>query len=257
MVGAPGAGKGTQANVLSGRLGLPHVASGELFREAVQAGTPLGKKVSGYIERGALVPDDLTTVAVMERLAQPDAAKGVILDGFPRTRSQAEALDAALARNGDKVLTALYLHVPPEELLRRLSGRWVCRKEGHVYHETDNPPKRAGVCDIDGSKLYQREDDEPATVQARLDQQLPPMYEVVDHYTDQGVLAAVPGEGDIDEVTAALLHAVDREKARQHHVPTGESTHPSAAPQAVGPGLAGNEPADGGLHEARVGRGRS
>jgi adenylate kinase len=208
MVGAPGSGKGTQARRLSAQLGLPHVASGDLFREAVGEGTPLGKQVSEYIERGALVPDDLATRVVMERLARPDARNGVILDGFPRTRPQAEALDRALAERGGRVAAALYLGVRPEELQRRLAGRYVCRAAGHVYHETDDPPRRPGVCDVDDSELFQRSDDDPATVRARLEQQLPPMYEVVDHYTDQGVLSAVDGEGPLEEVNAALLAAI-------------------------------------------------
>jgi adenylate kinase len=208
MVGAPGSGKGTQARRLSEQLGLPHVASGDLFREAVRQGTPLGKQVSGYIERGALVPDDLATRVVMQRLARPDASRGVILDGFPRTRPQAETLDKALAEHGSRVAAALYLGVRPEELQRRLSGRYVCRAGGHVYHETDDPPRRPGACDVDGSELYQRSDDDPDTVRARLEQQIPPMYEVVDHYTDQGVLSAVDGEGPLDQVTEALLAAI-------------------------------------------------
>lgn len=208
MVGAPGSGKGTQAHRLSEQLGLPHVASGDLFREAVGQGTPMGKQVSGYIERGALVPDDLATQVVMERMARPDARKGVVLDGFPRTRPQAEALDRALAEHGDRVTAALYLGIRPEELQRRLSGRYVCRAEGHVYHQTDHPPRRPGVCDLDGSELYQRSDDDPATVGARLEQQLPSMYEVVDHYTDQSVLSAVDGEGPPEQVNRALLAAI-------------------------------------------------
>lgn len=208
MVGAPGAGKGTQAAILSGRLGLPHLASGELFRAAVRAGTPLGRQVQAYLERGALAPDEVAIRVILERLAWPDAAEGAILDGFPRTRPQAEALDVALARKGAKVSAALYVGVREPELLRRLSARWLCRAEGHSYHALDHPPLRAGVCDIDGSELYQRDDDRPATVRARLERQLPPMYDVVDHYTERGVLTAVDGEGPIDEVTEALLRAI-------------------------------------------------
>jgi adenylate kinase len=224
MVGAPGSGKGTQARRLSDQLGLPHVASGDLFREAMRQGTPLGKRVSEYIERGALVPDDLATQVVMERLARPDARKGVILDGFPRTRPQAEALDRALAESGSRVAAALYLGVRPEELQRRLSGRYVCRAGGHVYHETDDPPRRPGICDVDGSELYQRSDDDPATVRARLEQQLPPMYEVVDHYTDQGVLSAVDGEGSLEQVNEALLAAIRGTPADPHAAVSAVST---------------------------------
>jgi adenylate kinase len=208
MVGAPGAGKGTQAAILAERLGIPHVASGELFRNAVRAATPLGAAVQDYLERGQLVPDGLAIQVILDRLAQPDAARGAILDGFPRTRPQAEALTAALARRGQRVDQALYVGVRESELRRRLSGRWICRANGHSYHAIDHPPKRPGVCDLDGSELYQREDDRPETVRARLAAQLPPMYDVVDYYTEQGILTAVDGEGPIDEVTDALLRTI-------------------------------------------------
>jgi adenylate kinase len=208
MVGAPGAGKGTQAEILAERLGIPHVASGELFRAAMHSGTPLGQTVRGYIEQGALVPDKLAIAVVLERLRQPDAAGGAILDGFPRTRPQAQALDIALARVGQRVAQALYVGVREAELRRRLSGRWVCRANGHTYHVIDRPPRRPGICDIDGSPLYQRPDDRPKTVQARLAAQLPPMYEVIDYYTERGVLTAVDGEGPVEEVAEALLRAV-------------------------------------------------
>ena len=208
MVGAPGAGKGTQAAILAERLGIPHVASGELFRAAVRAETPLGAAVRGYLERGQLVPDELAIEVIVDRLAQPDAANGAILDGFPRTRPQAEALTTALARRGQRVEQALYVGVRESELRRRLSGRWICRANGHSYHVIDHPPARPGVCDIDGSPLYQRDDDRPDTVRARLAAQLPPMYDVVDYYTEQGILTAVDGEGTIDEVTDALLRCL-------------------------------------------------
>jgi len=208
MVGAPGAGKGTQAAILAARLGIPHVASGELFRNAVRAASPLGAAVRDYLERGQLVPDDLAIEVILDRLAQPDAARGAILDGFPRTRPQAEALTAALARRGQRVDQALYVGVRESELRRRLSGRWICRANGHSYHAIDHPPKRPGVCDIDGSELYQRDDDRPETVRARLAAQLPPMYDVVDYYTELGILTAVDGEGTIEEVSDALLRAI-------------------------------------------------
>lgn len=208
MVGAPGAGKGTQAEILAERLGIPHVASGELFRAAMQSGTPLGQTVRGYIEQGALVPDKLAITVVLERLRQPDAAGGAILDGFPRTRPQAQALDIALGRVAQRVAQALYVGVREAELRRRLSGRWVCRASGHTYHVIDRPPRRPGICDIDGSPLYQRPDDRPETVKARLAAQLPPMYEVIDYYTERGVLTAVDGEGPVDEVAEALVRAV-------------------------------------------------
>jgi adenylate kinase len=208
MVGAPGAGKGTQAAILARHLGLPHVASGELFRSAVRQDTPLGRQAAADMARGALVSDDIVISLVLERLARPDAAAGAILDGFPRTRPQAEALDAALARRGARVAGALYVGVGEGELLRRLSGRWLCRAEGHTYHALDHPPARPGICDLDGSELYQRDDDRPATVRARLERQLAPMYDVVDHYTQRGVLTAVDGEQSIEAVTQALLRAI-------------------------------------------------
>ena len=209
MVGAPGAGKGTQAALLSERLGLPHVASGELFRAHIRGGTPLGKKAQPYIDRGALVPDALTVRMIAERLAEPDAAEGAILDGFPRTRPQAEALDAMLAKKGGRVAGALYVDVDREVLLRRLSGRRVCSvSDDHVYHDPDRPPLVPGLCDIDGAPLIQREDDQDETVLARLDEQLPPMFEVVDHYTESGVLSAVDGGRSVAEVTDELLRAI-------------------------------------------------
>ena len=208
MVGAPGAGKGTQAAILARALGVPHVASGELFRAAIRGETPLGRQVQEFMGRGALVPDELAIRLILHRLAEPDAADGAILDGFPRTRPQAAALDAALARRGAKVTGALYVGVREQELLRRLSGRWLCRAEGHSYHAVDHPPVRPGVCDIDGSELYQRDDDRPATVRARVERQLLPMCEVVDHYTERGILTAVDGEQSIEQVTEVLLRAM-------------------------------------------------
>jgi len=208
MVGAPGAGKGTQAQILASRLGIPHVASGELFRAAVRSGSDLGRTVAGYLQQGTLVPDKVAIAVILERLHEADAAGGAILDGFPRTRPQAEALDVALGRMGKRVAQALYVGVREAELRRRLSGRWLCRANDHIYHVIDRPPRRPGICDIDGSELYQRPDDRPETVQARLATQLPPMYEVIDYYTERGVLTAVDGEGPVADVSDSLLRAV-------------------------------------------------
>ena len=210
MVGAPGAGKGTQAALLSERLGIPHVASGDLFRSHIRDETPLGKKARPFIDRGALVPDAVTVRMIAERLSQPDAAEGVIIDGFPRTRPQAEAFDAMLQRKGGHVAGALYVDVDREELLLRLSGRRICQlSDDHVYHETERPPLVPGRCDVDGAELYQRDDDRPETVQARLDEQLPPMFDVVDHYAEAGVLTTIDGGRSIAEVTEDLLHAIE------------------------------------------------
>ena len=208
MVGAPGAGKGTQAEILSERLGIPKLATGDLFRAAMRDQTPLGLQVEGYMSRGALVPDELVTRVVSARLEAADTANGVILDGFPRTAPQAEALDALLEEHGTSITAALYIHVTEEELLRRLSGRWVCESGEHVYHERSNPPLRAGICDIDGSELHQRDDDRPETVRERLRRQLPPMYDVTNHYQDRGVLIPVDGAQPIEKVTDDLLRCI-------------------------------------------------
>ncbi|HUR16396.1 MAG TPA: adenylate kinase, partial [Candidatus Limnocylindrales bacterium] len=209
MVGAPGAGKGTQAALLAERLGVAHVASGDLFRENIKRETALGKKVRKFLEAGALVPDDLTVQMISDRLSKPDATAGVIFDGFPRTRPQAEALDRMLDKKGVEVTAALYIDVGREELVRRLSGRWLCTESSdHVYHEVARPPQKAGVCDFDGAPLYQRDDDKPETIAARLEKQLPPMYEVVDHYAGTDVLNTVRGDHTVDQVTDDLLHAI-------------------------------------------------
>jgi adenylate kinase len=210
LLGAPGAGKGTQAAVLRDRLDIPHVATGDLFRAAVRDGTQLGQRVKGYMDAGRLVPDELTIGALGERLARPDAASGAVLDGFPRTAGQAEALDEMLAARGSRVDAALLIDVPAEVLVTRLSGRWICRAAGHPYHATAHPPLVAGRCDIDGSRLYQRDDDRPQTVRARLVGQLDALAGVVDHYRRAGLLRTVDGRRPIDEVSAALLEALAR-----------------------------------------------
>jgi adenylate kinase len=204
LLGGPGAGKGTQAAILTQRLGIPHVATGDLFRAAVRDGSPIGIEARRYMERGQLVPDEITIGMLLTRLEAPDAAAGVILDGFPRNRAQAEALDDALAERGSKVDVALYIEVPLDELVRRMSGRWICRDAGHVYHEQSNPPRVAGLCDLDGSPLIQRDDDRPDTIRARLTGQLDSLAQVVDHYRRTGVLAAVDGLHGIDGVADAL-----------------------------------------------------
>ena len=209
MVGGPGAGKGTQASLLAKRLGLVHVASGDLFRDNISRETALGKKVKGYLSKGALVPDDVTAQMINDRLNQPDAAEGVILDGFPRTRAQAEALEKMLGKRGAHVDQALFVDVDKNEVVRRLSGRWLCSKTpDHVYHTIARPPKVPGKCDIDGAPLVQRDDDKPETITARLEQQLPPMYEVVDYYAERNALSTVNGDKSIDDVADALLRAI-------------------------------------------------
>jgi adenylate kinase len=208
LLGGPGAGKGTQAPVLAERLGLLHLATGDMFRAAVRAGTPIGLEAKQHMDRGELVPDDVTIRMLLERLREPDAAAGVILDGFPRTDAQARALDSALTAHAQAVESAPYIEIPEEEMIHRLSGRWICRANGHSYHEVFNPPRVAGVCDEDGSALYQRPDDRADVVRARLETQLPPFIQVVDHYRKQGVLRPVDGSQSIDAVTDSLLRSV-------------------------------------------------
>ena len=214
LLGAPGAGKGTQAGVISASLGVPHVATGDLFRAAVSEGSSIGREARWYMERGQLVPDDITIRMLLARLAQPDAANGALLDGFPRTRAQAVVLDDALAGTDSKVDRALLIDVPFEDLVRRLSGRRICEAAGHVYHVEANPPRVEGVCDLDGSPLIQRSDDRPETIRARLTGQLGALSEVVEYYRERGVLRSVDGSRPIDEVSGALLAQLPAPEAR-------------------------------------------
>jgi adenylate kinase len=208
LVGAVGAGKGTQAGILSRELGLPHVASGNLFREALRDGTPLGEEAREYMQRGELVPDELTIAMVMERLARPDARGGVILDGFPRTVRQAEALDETLAEQGERIDRVVFIEVPVGELIRRVSGRWVCPTCGTPYHVDTDPPTVSGVCDRDGTGLVQRDDDRPEVVTARMAKQIPPMEAVISHYDAAGNVTRVDGQLSIPQVTAAIRDAL-------------------------------------------------
>ncbi|MFQ5812797.1 MAG: adenylate kinase [Anaerolineae bacterium] len=207
LLGPPGAGKGTQAERLEEDLHLPHVASGDLFRENIGNETELGLLAKGYIDQGQLVPDDVTIAMVRERLQRPDCDQGAILDGFPRTQAQAQGLDRMLADMGRRLDGVLYIAVSDEELVRRLSGRWICRQCQTPYHTIFSPPAREGVCDACGGELYQRDDDKPETVRARLrvyHQQTAPL---IDYYRQAGLLVEVDGAGDIETVSAALLKA--------------------------------------------------
>jgi adenylate kinase len=208
LLGAPGAGKGTQAPLLAKRLGIPVVATGDLFRAAVRDGTPLGLDARRYMDAGQLVPDEITVRLLLDRLGKPDAAVGVILDGFPRTGVQAAALDGALAEREARVGAAVLVDVPTAELVRRMSGRWICRGAGHPYHEISSPPRETGRCDLDGTELYQRPDDRPETITARMDQQLGALAEVIDHYRSAGVLRTVDGLQDIGQVAEAIDQAL-------------------------------------------------
>ncbi len=208
LMGPPGAGKGTQAAALAGRFGVAHVASGDLFREAIAADTPLGREARAYIERGELVPDEIVVRMVLERLSRPDCARGVILDGFPRTIGQAEALDRALEAQGKRVDTVIELVVPDTVILERLTGRRVCRNCQAPYHIRFNPPARDGICDRCGGPLEQREDDREETVRRRLEvyrEQTAPLREF---YAQRGLLHTVDGTGEVDEVLARLTRWV-------------------------------------------------
>jgi adenylate kinase len=212
LLGPPGAGKGTQAQRISEELGLAHISSGDIFRENLKNQTELGKVAEGYMKRGELVPDDVTIAMIRERLSRPDTQPGALLDGFPRTPAQAEALEAMLSEFGGKVDAVPYISVPEEVLIERLTGRWTCRAEGHVYHEKFNPPKAAGRCDIDGSELYQREDDKAETVTRRIRVYLDQTKPLIDYYRDRGVLIEVDGTKSIDEVAEELLSALPVKK---------------------------------------------
>ncbi len=214
LLGPPGTGKGTQAKLIAEKQGLAHISTGDMFREAVANGTPLGLKAKGYMDRGDLVPDDVTIGMLEERIQHPDAARGALFDGYPRTLEQAQALDAALARQGRETDLALHIMASAEETVRRLSGRWLCRGCGEIYHQQTRPPKQAGVCDACGSALYQREDDKPEVAHQRLEKQRPPA-ELLAYYRDQGKLIDIDGGQPVDGVTRDLLAAIERLPAQR------------------------------------------
>jgi adenylate kinase len=214
LFGPPGAGKGTQAHVIAGATGLPHIATGDMFRAHMQDGTELGLEAKRYYDRGDLVPDEITIGMLRERLSRPDAAAGFLLDGFPRNEAQAEALDAMLADEGRRLSTVLLLDVPVEELVRRITGRLVCRAKSHSYHETDHPPKVPGLCDIDGSELYRRQDDDEATVRRRYEIYREQTAPVAEHYRKAGVnVVQIDGARPPREVESDLLAAIQAESS--------------------------------------------
>jgi len=209
LFGGPGAGKGTQAAILGEKTGLVHITTGELFREAIRQETELGKQAKPYYDRGQLVPDHLTIAMLLERLSQSDCARGCMLDGFPRTLEQATALDEALTREGKGINRVLYIKVPEDELLSRLSGRWNCRQCGSVYHQRFQPPRQAGRCDQCGGELYQRDDDRPETVRKRLEVYFQQTAPLIDYYRERGKLVEIDGNKSVEEVAEELLAAVD------------------------------------------------
>lgn len=207
FLGPPGAGKGTQARDLAQEWGVLHLATGDMLREAVAAGSPLGREAKDYMDRGALVPDDVIIRMMGERLGRADATRGFILDGFPRTIAQAEALGQLLKDLGQTLDTVVYFDVSEPELLRRLTGRRVCRKCGHTYHLVSNPPKRPGICDACGGELYQREDDSEATVRNRLEVYRRQTSPLLDYYRQRHMLTTVSGEGPVATIRDAIRTA--------------------------------------------------
>ena len=212
FLGAPGAGKGTQASAAAQKLNLVHIASGDLFRQALEQGTELGLKAKSYMKKGRLVPDEITIQMVLERMSAPDCETGVILDGFPRNLEQAEALDKALAQTAKSIDKVVYIKVPEEELLKRLGGRWICRNCQAVYHIINSVPKVWGKCDKCGGELYQRPDDAVQTVKKRLEVYFAQTAPLIDYYTRGGKLVEIDGVGSVDEVTQRIVTALHEGK---------------------------------------------
>ncbi|MDQ0496255.1 MULTISPECIES: adenylate kinase [Paenibacillus] len=205
IMGPPGAGKGTQADVIVKEFGIPHISTGDAFRLAMKQGTPIGIKAKEYIDKGELVPDDVTIGIVEERLQQPDCKKGFLLDGFPRTLAQAEALDQILGRLNTKLDNVVNLKVDRDNLLARITGRRVCKSCGTSYHVVFNPPKVEGICDKDGGELYQRPDDNEASVRTRLDEYSNKTAPLLTFYENQNLLRHIDGEQDIDVVSQNIV----------------------------------------------------
>jgi len=211
FLGAPGAGKGTQAAIVAQELNVAHIASGDLFRQALEQGTELAIEAKSYMEKGILVPNEITIRMVLERISAPDCERGVIFDGFPRNLQQAEALDKALAQQAKAIDKVVYIKVSEEELLKRLSGRWICRRCQAPYHTINSPPKVRGKCDKCGGELYQRPDDTAQTVKKRLQVYFAQTAPLIDYYAQSGKLLEVDGEGGVDEVGRRIVVALRRE----------------------------------------------
>jgi adenylate kinase len=212
LLGPPGAGKGTQAEAITKTLGLPHISSGDIFRENLKNQSELGKVAEGFMKRGELVPDDITIAMIKERLSRADCADGALLDGFPRTPAQAEALAGMLAELDGKVQAVPYINVAEAVLIERLTGRWTCRAQGHIFHEKFNPPKNAGRCDFDDSELYQRDDDKAETVKRRIRVYLEQTEPLIEYYRKRDLLIEVDGTKPIEQVTEELLTALPVKK---------------------------------------------
>jgi len=210
LLGPPGVGKGTQAKILSEQTGLAHISSGDLFRENLKNQTGLGKLAQTYMTKGELVPDDVTIAMIRERLSRPDCKAGAILDGFPRTPAQADALEAMLQDFNGHVDVVPFVTADEDVLVERLGGRWTCRANGHVFNEKSNPPKNDQVCDFDGSELYQRDDDKAETVKRRIEVYFNQTAPLISYYRDHGKLVEIDGTRSIDQVTQDLLTAVKK-----------------------------------------------
>ncbi|MCR5293663.1 MAG: adenylate kinase [Lachnospiraceae bacterium] len=210
MLGAPGAGKGTQAKRLAQEFSIPHISTGDIFRANIKGGTELGKKAQGYMDAGQLVPDELVCDLVVDRIAQEDARNGYVLDGFPRTIPQAEALEAALKKKGENVDYAVNIDVPDEAIVDRMSGRRACTNCGATYHIVYNAPKIADVCDVCGNKLIIRDDDKPETVLNRLSVYHKQTQPLIDYYEERGLVVNVDGTKDMDAVFAEILEKIGK-----------------------------------------------
>ncbi len=209
MLGAPGAGKGTQAKRLASKYGIPHISTGDIFRANIKNGTELGKKAKVYMDQGLLVPDELVVDLVIDRFKEPDCEKGYVLDGFPRTIPQAKALDEALAKNNDALEYAIDVDVPDENIIRRMSGRRACIGCGATYHVVTIPPKKEGICDTCGAELVLRADDKPETVEKRLKVYHDQTQPLIDYYQGKGILRSVDGTRDMEEVFDEIVGIVE------------------------------------------------
>ncbi len=210
LLGPPGVGKGTQAKILAETTKLAHVSSGDLFRENLKNQTELGKLANSFMEKGELVPDDVTIRMIRDRISRPDCEAGAILDGFPRTPAQADALEKMLSEFGGHVDAVPYITGDEAVLIERVSGRWTCREQGHIYHQKFSPPKKAGICDLDGSELYQRDDDKVETVTKRIHVYLEQTMPLVEYYRDGGRLIEIDGMQTVEQVTKELLAALKK-----------------------------------------------
>lgn len=214
LVGPPGAGKGTQAALLAENLSIPHVSTGDLFRANISKGTELGREAKAYMEAGNLVPDEVTVAMAWDRMKQPDAAGGFLLDGFPRNVAQAVALDGLLKEAGLELDAVLDLEVPEDEVVKRIAGRRICRNDSsHVFHVTYSPPKREGVCDVCGGELYQRDDDDEDTVRRRLEVYHEETEPIIDYFKAQGLVTTISALGPVAEVTRRAMEALPAERS--------------------------------------------